>query len=145
MRHSTRIIKLILAVLPALVLGSGCATLSESTSGRVVVQNDNARVEVAFNEHDRERIYGYYNYKHKGKKVPPGLAKKGKIPPGHQKQLERWGTLPPGLAGRSLPYELERDLSPLPGGYIRVKLGTDVAILDEKTRVVIDVIHGVGS
>ena len=39
--------------------------------------------------------------------MPPGLAKKKSLPSGLQKQLEKNGTLPPGLAKRELPYDLE--------------------------------------
>ena len=47
------------------------------------------------------------------------------------------------LEGRRLPADLEQSLSRLPGGYVRVKVGGDVVLLDEKTRIVFDVIWGV--
>src|SRR5262245_20709748 len=47
-------------------------------------------------EHSTEgRDYKKHNSKHKG--LPPGLAKKGTLPPGLAKQLARNGHLPPGL------------------------------------------------
>jgi len=38
-----------------------------------------------------------------GNNLPPGLAKKDRLPPGLEKQLERRGTLPPGLQRKSVP------------------------------------------
>jgi hypothetical protein len=78
------------------------------------------------------------------KSFPPGLAKKGKLPPGLQKQLIRRGKLPPGLDYRLLPVELDQRLSPLPRGYIRLFVGGDIILLDEFTRVVLDIIYDVG-
>ena len=121
---------------------TGCATVPAPTSGRVVMQNQNTRVEVAFNDHDRRHIQSYYQHHHKG--LPPGLAKKKHLPPGHQKQLMRKGKLPPGLAKRGLPRELERQLAPLPSGYVRLQVGRDIVLLDEHTRVILDIIYDIG-
>ena len=76
--------------------------------------------------------------------MPPGLAKKHNLPPGLQKHIKKNGQLPPDLHKRNLPVDLEQELSPLPKGYVRVKVGGDVVLMDEKTRVVVDVIWGVG-
>lgn len=118
----------------------GCQTYPTRTSGSIEAGNKHAHVKVVFSDHDRVVINRYYK-KHKHKKLPPGLAKKHRLPPGHQKQLSKHGRLPPGLEGRHLPHELERDLSHLPTGYVRVRIGTDIVLLDQKTRVVLDVIH----
>ena len=130
----------------ALLMLSGCMGEPVRSSGRVVVQDANVRVEVAFNEQDRQRIRKYYESRqHPGDRphkngLPPGLAKREQLPPGLQKQVEKNGTLPPGLEGRPLPSELERELSPVPPGYVRVKVGADVVLMDGKTRVIVDVI-----
>ena len=50
--------KLIIVVLVALWLG-GCATHA-ITSGRFVVRDDHARVEIAITPHDRTLIQDYY-------------------------------------------------------------------------------------
>src|SRR5262249_41113633 len=56
-------------------------------------------------EHSPEgRDYKKHKNKHRG--LPPGLAKKGTLPPGLAKQLARNGHLPPGLEKRSLPDDL---------------------------------------
>ncbi len=62
----------------------------------------------------REYKKGKNKNKHKG--LPPGLAKKGSLPPGLAKQLARNGHLPPGLEKRSLPNDLIVQLPPLQPG-----------------------------
>ncbi len=128
----------------ALSFVTGCATYPDY--GGVVIQDENVRVKVEFGEKDRRLIHQHYAGKHKKqkkyKKTPPGLAKKKKLPPGLQKQLVKRGKLPPGLQGRGLPQDLERQLTPLPRGYVHMKVGGDVIILNEKTRVVVDVVYG---
>jgi len=81
--------------------------------------------------------------KGKGKKgLPPGLAKREKLPPGLEKQLQRNGTLPPGLEKKMepLPRELEGRLKRLPPDHVRVTIGTDVIILDKATQKILDII-----
>jgi len=71
--------------------------------------------------------------------LPPGLAKRGgKLPPGHERQLQRNGTLPPGLQKRLEPFprELNQQLPPLPAGYSRVIIGVRALILDRHNKIV---------
>lgn len=116
----------------------GCATYP-GTSGRVVVQDENSRVEVVFSDRDRHLIREYY-HRHR---LPPGLAKRSSLPPGLQKQVQRRGQLPPGLRGDRLPDELEVTLSSLPEGYVRVRVGVDVVLMNTHTRVIVDVIKDI--
>ncbi len=81
--------------------------------------------------------------KGRGKGLPPGLAKRDKLPPGLQKQLERNGTLPPGLAKRNLPPELEKNLPSIPDTLERVIAGGSVVLLEKATGKILDVIQGV--
>ena len=125
---------------------SGCITTSGINSGSVEVESRDISLKVAFNDNDRYRIRKYYGRNLKGKKskkTPPGLAKKQSLPPGLQKQVKRNGVLPPGLQGRGLPVELKRELSFLPNGYVRIKVGGDVVLMNQKTRVIFDVVLGV--
>jgi hypothetical protein len=48
--------------------------------------------------------------------LPPGLAKRGDLPPGLEKQLRRNGTLPPGVRKKFVPFPaaLEAQLPPYP-------------------------------
>jgi hypothetical protein len=119
---------------------TGCATYPYS--GSVEMRDENVWFKAAFNDEDRRLIHDYYRAQYKT--LPPGLAKKDTLPPGIHKQLRRKGTLPPGLEKRRLPVELEKRLSSLPRGYVRLKVGGDVVLLNEITHVIIDVIYHVG-
>lgn len=117
---------------------AGCAAMT-ATSGRVVIQDPHTQVAVSFSSRDRTLIEEYYS----GRKrhLPPGLAKRrGGLPPG----LAKRDRLPPGLRREPLPRELEARLSALPAGYIRVRVGQDIVLLDGRTHVVFDVIYGIG-
>lgn len=119
------------------VLATGCATHA-LTSGRVVVRNGNAEVAISFSERDRALIAEYYGKRKR--RLPPGLAKRrGGLPPG----LAKRDKLPPGLRGDRLPSDLERRLARLPEGYVRVRIGRDIVLLDGRTRVVLDVVYDV--
>ena len=126
----------------AMILSGGCATYA-STSGQVVLKNDNASVDVRIGDNDRALIENHYQKSKKHKKsLPPGLAKRGgNLPPG----LAKRDKLPPGLQGEPLPSGLEGKLSPLPPNYVRVRVGQDIVLMDKKTRVVLDVVYGVAN
>jgi len=130
--------KLLPVVLAALVV-TGCATYA-ATSGRVVVRDDHATVELHFSDRDRALIEEHYRGT-KPKKAPPGLAKREQLPPG----LAKRDTLPPGLQGRALPRELESRLAVLPAGYVRVIIGRDIVLMNRDTRVVLDILYGVAN
>ncbi|MBI3778637.1 MAG: hypothetical protein HY274_06970 [Gammaproteobacteria bacterium] len=143
-----------------------------SVSGDVTVRDGNKSVSVVYSNKDRAVIEDYYHRhqeRHReyrrdrddedegpgrghGKGMPPGLAKRGgNLPPG----LAMRKSLPPGLARNDrlpndieyepLPRDLERQLPRLPSrDYVRVRVGTDLLILNKKTRVVLDVAQGLG-
>lgn len=77
--------------------------------------------------------------------LPPGLAKRGQLPPGLQRHLERDGTLPPGLQKRvhPLPAVLERRLPRIPRGIRRVVVAGNVILLEERTARILDIIEDV--
>lgn len=101
-----------------------------------------ARLEVRFSNYDRELIQRYYGYgKRKG--LPPGLAKKGKLPPGLQKQIIRNGQLPRGLQAKYLPYELENRMERLPRNYVRLRIGTDIVLMNIPTKIILDVVKDI--
>ena len=140
MRDGDRLMmtSIVLALVASLM--SGCAA-NGPVYGRstATMYDDRGRISVAFTSRDRELIRHYF-----GKQGPPGLAKREQLPPGLRKQLVRRGTLPPGLQTQRLPSELDRQLSRLPHGYIRLRVASDVLLLDERSRVILDVITGVG-
>jgi len=99
---------------------------------------------LVFSQSDRDIITTYFRNRTSG--LPPGLAKRnGNLPPGLQKQLERNGTLPPGLQKQvqPLPSDLERRLSRLPVNYNRGLIGSDVIMLNQKTREIVDILRGI--
>ena len=77
------------------------------------------------------------------KGLPPGLAKKRRLPPGLRKRLAKHGSLPPGLAKREIPADLDTRLPPPPPGTERVIVGGDVALVDIATNVVLDILYDV--
>ncbi|OQX31866.1 MAG: hypothetical protein B0D96_09540 [Candidatus Sedimenticola endophacoides] len=79
--------------------------------------------------------------KHKG--LPPGLAKRDRLPPGLEKQLERNGTLPPGLARRTLPEGLEGMLPRPASGLERVLVDDDVLLIEQASGLIVDVLRDV--
>ena len=133
------IIIILLISIASFVFWIGCATYPDY--GGVEIRGEDIRIKVAFSDKDRRLIRSHYKSKYK--KLPPGLAKKDKLPPGLEKQLRRKGKLPPGLHHRLLPSELIQKLSPLPRGYIRINVGGDVMLIDEITRVIVDIIYNV--
>ena len=82
--------------------------------------------------------------KGKGAKgAPPGLAKRDRLPPGLQMQLERNGRLPPGLEKRQFPAHLRAQLpSPLQGTE-RLIVGNDAVLVEIGTNIILDIIRDV--
>lgn len=143
----------------AVILG-GVIVLIALVLGGSALAATQVDVSVSFTPDERRVIKQYYakdivdqaweaEGKGHGKKgtkgLPPGLAKKGKLPPGLQKQLQRNGTLPPGLEKKiePLPEQLDGRLRRLPPEYERVVIGQDVVILDRTTQKILDIIRDV--
>jgi hypothetical protein len=76
--------------------------------------------------------------KHKG--LPPGIAKKGTLPPGIAKQLARNGHLPPGLDYHPLPRDLIVQLPPLRPGYRYVIADDRVMLIQAASNLILDVL-----
>ena len=81
--------------------------------------------------------------KGKSKDMPYGLSKRSSLPPGLQKQLDRNGRLPQGLAKRSLPADLQSKLMNRPSEQEVTIVNKDVVLSDRVTGVVLDVIYDV--
>lgn len=94
-----------------------------------------------FRDQDREVIRAWYSGHQSN--LPPGLAKKDRLPPGLEKQLEQRGTLPPGLQKRiqPCPEELVRRLPPPPPDCANVLIGGHIVLLNRRTNVVQAVFH----
>jgi hypothetical protein len=97
--------------------------------------------EYTFSDHDRDAMRDWY-HAHRNS-LPPGLAKKDRLPPGLEKQLEERGTLPPGLQKRiePVPVEMERELPPPPPECAHVLIGGHVVLLNRRSNLVLAVFH----
>lgn len=112
-------------------------------------------IERVFSEAERAIIEEFYTApksKAEGKKagrgkekkaLPPGLAKKDRLPPGLEKQLQRNGKLPPGLVRNELPFALQNKLYPPRVGTKRYLVGRDIVLIDTKTDIILDIIRDV--
>ena len=93
-----------------------------------------------FSENERKTIRDYFRSGDTTGGLPPGLAKRERLPPGLERQLHRNGTLPPGLQRHALPDDLERRLSIIKKGQSRFLTGDKVLLLDEETQTILDII-----
>ena len=91
-----------------------------------------------YRDHDRE-LHDWYRG-HEGH-LPPGLAKRDALPPGLERQLVVRGTLPLGLQRRMhpCPREVEQYLPPAPTGYMHTVIGGNIALVNRRTFLVLDV------
>ena len=74
--------------------------------------------------------------------VPPGLAKKGGLPPGQLRQWQRGQVLPAGVVFFALPRSLELVLGPPPAGHRYGRAATDILLLAIGTGIVVDALEG---
>ncbi|MFO7542523.1 MAG: hypothetical protein R6W97_06910 [Thiobacillus sp.] len=109
--------------------------------GDVHVRDRNYDVRVVFSDVDRRIIRDYYVTDYR--RLPPGQVKHGRLPPGQAYKMKRQQGIPPGISWGYLPPTVESRLSRLPEGYVRVVIGADVAILNTRTRVVVDLIESI--
>jgi hypothetical protein len=102
--------------------------------------DDDDQGEHYYRDHDRD-IRGWYDGHQSN--LPPGLAKKDRLPPGLEKQLVRRGELPPGLQKRlqPCPEDLERQLPPPPPDCAHVLIGGHIVLLNRRTNIVVDIFH----
>lgn len=93
----------------------------------------------AYYEDHVQAMQGWYSESESH--LPPGLAKKDRLPPGLEKQLVRNGTLPPGLEKRlyPVPVELEHRLPPPPPDCANVLISGHIVLLNRKTNLIVDV------
>lgn len=129
----SRFIPLLVAALLAL---PACET--QPRYGEVRVSDRHVDLRVIFSDNDRLLIRDYYAPR---RGLPPGLARQGKVPPGHAWKMRVQAPLPPEAVWRPLPGELDRRLSRLPDGYVRVVVGADIGIMNVRTRVVVDLLE----
>ena len=141
MKNSKRLFTLMAVPLTAITVGllTGCEITPRY--GEVRVHDRHYDVRVVLSDRDRLLIRDYYAPRYS--RLPPGLAKLGKVPPGHAKKLYRNAPVPHDYRWDPVPRELEGRLSHLPDGYVRITVGGDIAIMNVRTRVVVDLLEGI--
>ncbi len=98
-----------------------------------------------FDDRQETIIRDWFSDRRNLRGLPPGLAKKDRLPPGLQRQVHKNGALPPGLQKRIqlLPFDLERLLPNLPPNIQRGRIGVDVILVDKTSMKVLDIIRHV--
>ncbi|HUC28616.1 MAG TPA: hypothetical protein VMR80_03490 [Candidatus Acidoferrum sp.] len=101
---------------------------------------DHDRGHGRYADHDRD-IHGWYRAHYSN--LPPGLAKRDRLPPGLERQLVVSGTLPPGLRKKMqpCPHELEVMLPPPPPNYAHVVIGGSLVLVNRANFQIADVFH----
>lgn len=96
-----------------------------------------------YSQHDRDDMYSWYHEHEDHDDLPPGLAKRDRLPPGLERQLVLRGELPPGLRRRirPVPVELERELPPPPRDCEHVVIGGHIVLWNRHTNIVLDIFH----
>ena len=102
-----------------------------------------------FGDRDRNVVRHYYGEAfRKGKRCPPGLAKKhnGCMPPGQAKKRWTYGQrLPRDVVFYDLPRQLVLELPAPPDGYRYVRVASDILLIAIGTGMVIDAIDSLTS
>jgi hypothetical protein len=104
--------------------------------------HDKKAAVVVFAPGDRSYLSSYF----RTNGLPPGLAKKGDLPPGLEKQLRRNGRLPPGLEKKLVPFPatIEARLPPCPPDVHRGFMGGVAVMYNSRTGLVLDAMAVVG-
>lgn len=96
-----------------------------------------------FTDRQRNIVHDYYAAQYrKGKKCPPGLAKKqnGCMPPGQAKKWAVGKPLPEGVVYYELPQKVLVELGPPPPNHKYVRVAQDILLLTTGTKMVVDAI-----
>jgi len=131
----------LIGLLMALALAAGTRELGAQSRYKGDRETSVA-VSVSIGKSDERIIREWFSQPSNVRGLPPGLAKKERLPPGLQKQLARNGQLPPGLQKKvqPLPPTLESRLTRLPEGRRRVIISGSVVLLDQRNNVILDMI-----
>lgn len=110
--------------------------------------HDDGTTVIRIGDDDRAVIYRYMEDRYK-KDCPPGLAKKhnGCLPPGQAKKYAVGDRLPDDVVFYPVPRDILDHLHPAPSGYKYVRVDTDVLLIGEASKKIIDAVtllSGVG-
>lgn len=148
----------------AFLLAFGVSALPAMAKDKSVKSAEKTLTETVFSEAEKAIIEGYFGKgkhdakaseddayrhhdthgkaKHKVQKGGPHAHGRA-LPPGLQKHLEKYGTLPPGLEGRDLPRGLAEKLPAPHEGTKRIIIDNDVVLIEEATHKVLDILKDV--
>jgi Ni/Co efflux regulator RcnB len=123
-------------VVALMALSSTLTVAKEHGQGR---GKQKEKHEYRYSRRDRNEMRAWYRG-YRGD-LPPGLAKRDRLPPGLEGQLRVRGTLPPGLRDqiRPCPEDLVRRLPPPPPDYEHVAIGGRIVLLNRQTYMVLDI------
>lgn len=96
-----------------------------------------------FNSDERSAINDYFReHPEERNQLPPGLAKKGKVPPGWRKKLERGDRVPDDVWSyrQPLPRDVVVKMPAPPVGVVYVKINDRVAKVVEQTHEILDIL-----
>lgn len=134
-------------VLAALALALAPAAMADKGGGKGKDKEHSAAEHAPgkggkkFSGGERDQIRAYYDANPAARsQLPPGLAKKGKIPPGWQKKIAVGQRIPDDIWAHRvpLPHEILKQLPPPPPGVIHVRIEDHVFKVIEKTHEVLD-------
>lgn len=141
MRYATQglLVSLLALSLAAPAVAAGQGRGRGHANGRGVSVEDDG---VAIDRDGHRRIVRDY---YRTNSLPPGLAKRGSLPPGLEKQLRERGELPPGLQKRltPVPSPLAARLPGLPPYYSRYFAGSDLLVVDTRSNRIVSVIPNI--
>lgn len=109
-------------------------------------ERDNDRHNTYFNQNSKSKIQRYYSSHRTSGKCPPGLAKKnnGCRPPGQTKHWKKGARIPQDVEYYDLPHALIHELGRTREGQKLIRVGTDILLIHEATRTVIEAIDDLG-
>jgi hypothetical protein len=136
-------VRSVLVMIAMLVAGAAAGAEAAEPGDRVVERVFSAVEKAVIEAYYRDRGAAAHAKGKKDKGLPPGLAKRDRLPPGLEMQLERRGRLPPGLEKRALPDDLARRLGPRRDGAVRHVVGRDVVLVDVATGVILDILRDI--
>jgi hypothetical protein len=121
---------------------------ARSDPARIQIADDADLGDILMDEVERRLIRSYYSrryhdyvYSGAGRSggIPPGLAKKGWLPPGIQMQISRGQRIPDGIEYYRLPRDL-RDQLPRRAGYDYYIADDKVLLVREASNLILDVL-----
>ncbi len=122
------------------LLACACASGSQSTPASSEIRGT-LGVEVVFTDDEIRLIRAYYSSS-SDKPAKRGRGKKS-LPPGIERNLARGKRLPPGIAKRSLPESLVKNLPPVHPGHERIVIAGKIILVEVATQIVRDVLYDV--